>query len=41
MPPGTRRAYRVRAGALGRWAYYCHLRDYKEAGMFREVRVED
>lgn len=39
MPPGTRRAYRVRADALGRWAYHCHLLFHMEAGMFREVRV--
>jgi CopA family copper-resistance protein len=41
MPPGTRRAYRVRADALGRWAYHCHLLFHMEAGMFREVRVEE
>jgi CopA family copper-resistance protein len=41
MPPGTRRAYRVRADALGRWAYHCHLLYHMEAGMFREVRVEE
>lgn len=40
MPPGTRRSYRVRADALGRWAYHCHLFFHMEAGMFREVRVE-
>ena len=39
MPPGTRRTYRVRADALGRWAYHCHLLFHMEAGMFREVRV--
>ena len=39
MPPGTRRSYRVRADALGRWAYHCHLLYHMEAGMFREVRV--
>jgi CopA family copper-resistance protein len=39
MPPGTKRAYRVRADALGRWAYHCHLLFHMEAGMFREVRV--
>ena len=37
MPPGTRRTYRVRADALGRWAYHCHLLFHMEAGMFREV----
>ncbi|MBB3798891.1 copper resistance system multicopper oxidase [Xanthomonas sp. LMG 8993] len=40
MPPGTRRSYRVRADALGRWAYHCHLLYHMEAGMMREVRVE-
>ena len=39
MPPGTRRSYRVRADALGRWAYHCHLLYHMEAGMMREVRV--
>jgi FtsP/CotA-like multicopper oxidase with cupredoxin domain len=39
MPPGTRRAYRVRADALGRWAYHCHLLYHMEAGMMREVQV--
>ncbi len=41
MPPGTKRAYRVRADALGRWAYHCHLLYHMETGMFREVRVEE
>ena len=41
MPPGARRTYRVRADALGRWAYHCHLLFHMEAGMFREVRVEE
>ena len=40
MPPGSKRSYRVRADALGRWAYHCHLLYHMEAGMFREVRVE-
>ncbi len=40
MPPGTKRSYRVRADALGRWAYHCHLLYHMEAGMMREVRVE-
>ncbi|PPU91545.1 copper resistance protein CopA [Xanthomonas populi] len=40
MPPGTRRRYRVRADALGRWAYHCHLLYHMDAGMMREVRVE-
>jgi CopA family copper-resistance protein len=41
MPPGSRRTYRVTANALGRWAYHCHLLFHMEAGMFREVRVEE
>ena len=41
MAPGTKRSYRVRADALGRWAYHCHLLLHMEAGMFREVRVEE
>jgi CopA family copper-resistance protein len=41
MPPGSKRAYRVRADALGRWAYHCHLLYHMEAGMMREVRVEE
>lgn len=41
MPPGSKRSYRVTADALGRWAYHCHLLLHMEAGMFREVRVEE
>lgn len=41
MPPGTRRSYRITADALGRWAYHCHLLFHMEAGMMREVRVEE
>ena len=41
MPPGTRRSVRVRADALGRWAFHCHLLYHMAAGMFREVRVEE
>jgi FtsP/CotA-like multicopper oxidase with cupredoxin domain len=41
MPPGTKRGYRVRADALGRWAYHCHMLYHMEAGMMREVRVEE
>lgn len=41
MPPGSKRSYRVRADALGRWAYHCHLFYHMESGMFREVRVEE
>lgn len=40
MPPGTKRGYRVRADALGHWAYHCHLLYHMEAGMMREVQVE-
>ncbi|MCD9032426.1 copper resistance system multicopper oxidase [Luteimonas sp. Y-2-2-4F] len=40
MPPGTRRGFRVRADAVGRWAFHCHLLYHMEAGMMREVRVE-
>jgi CopA family copper-resistance protein len=41
MPPGTRRSYRVRADALGHWAYHCHLLFHMEAGMMRTVKVEE
>ena len=41
MSPGTRRSYRVRADALGRWAWHCHLLYHMAAGMMREVRVEE
>jgi CopA family copper-resistance protein len=41
MPPGSKRSYRVRADALGAWAYHCHLLYHMEAGMMREVRVEE
>ena len=41
MPPGSRRSYRVTADALGRWAFHCHLLFHMEAGMFREVRVDE
>ena len=41
MPPGSKRSYRVRADALGRWAYHCHLLYHMEAGMMREVRVDE
>jgi len=41
MPPGSRRAYRVKADAPGRWAYHCHLLFHMETGMFREVRVQE
>ncbi len=41
IPPGTRRSYRVRADALGDWAYHCHLLYHMEAGMMRTVRVAE
>lgn len=41
IPPGTRRSYRVRADALGSWAYHCHLLYHMEAGMMRQVRVQE
>jgi CopA family copper-resistance protein len=41
IPPGTRRTYRVRADALGSWAYHCHLLYHMEAGMMRQVLVEE
>ena len=41
MPPGSKRSYRVRADALGSWAYHCHLLYHMEAGMMRQVRVEE
>jgi FtsP/CotA-like multicopper oxidase with cupredoxin domain len=31
----------VRADALGSWAYHCHLIYHMEAGMMRQVRVEE
>jgi FtsP/CotA-like multicopper oxidase with cupredoxin domain len=40
VPTGAKRAYRVSADALGRWAYHCHLLFHMQAGMFREVRVD-
>jgi CopA family copper-resistance protein len=40
MPPASRRSYRVRADALGNWAYHCHLLYHMEAGMMRTVKVE-
>jgi CopA family copper-resistance protein len=41
MPPGSRRSYRVRADALGRWAYHCHLLYHMESGMMRDVEVRE
>lgn len=40
MPPGSRRSYRVRADALGHWAYHCHMLYHMEAGMMRAVEVK-
>ena len=41
LQKGKRYPIRVTADALGRWAYHCHLLFHMEAGMFREVRVEE
>ncbi|MGE3404303.1 MAG: copper resistance system multicopper oxidase [Vicinamibacterales bacterium] len=41
MPPGSRRTFRVTADALGRWAFHCHLLFHMDAGMFREIRVDE
>jgi CopA family copper-resistance protein len=41
IPPGSKRSYRVRADALGHWAYHCHLLYHMEAGMMRQVVVEE
>nr|WP_275129298.1 copper resistance system multicopper oxidase [Steroidobacter cummioxidans] len=38
--PAQKLSYAVTADALGRWAYHCHLLYHMEAGMFREVHVE-
>jgi CopA family copper-resistance protein len=40
VQPGQQLSYRVNANALGRWAFHCHLLYHMEAGMFREVVVE-
>jgi CopA family copper-resistance protein len=40
VQPGKQLSYRVTADALGHWAYHCHLLYHMEAGMFREVSVE-
>jgi FtsP/CotA-like multicopper oxidase with cupredoxin domain len=40
IPGGSRRAFRVTADALGRWAFHCHLLYHMHDGMFREVRVD-
>ena len=41
IQPGTKRSFRVRADALGRWAFHCHLLYHMEAGMFQEMKVEE
>jgi FtsP/CotA-like multicopper oxidase with cupredoxin domain len=41
MPPGSRRSYRVRADALGLWAFHCHLLYPLESGMMRSVEVQE
>ncbi|HWM65373.1 MAG TPA: copper resistance system multicopper oxidase [Steroidobacteraceae bacterium] len=40
VQPGQQLSYGVSASALGRWAFHCHLLYHMEAGMFREVAVE-
>jgi CopA family copper-resistance protein len=40
VQPGQELSYGVTANALGRWAFHCHLLYHMEAGMFREVVVE-
>jgi CopA family copper-resistance protein len=40
VQPGQQVSYGVSANALGRWAFHCHLLYHMEAGMFREVVVE-
>jgi CopA family copper-resistance protein len=39
VQPAQRITYAVKADALGRWAYHCHLLYHMEAGMSREVVV--
>jgi CopA family copper-resistance protein len=41
VQPGQQLSYGVSANALGRWAFHCHLLYHMEAGMFREVAVEN
>jgi CopA family copper-resistance protein len=41
VQPGQQLSYGVTANALGRWAFHCHLLYHMEAGMFREVMVEE
>lgn len=40
VQPGQQLSYGVTANALGRWAFHCHLLYHMEAGMFREVLVD-
>ena len=40
VQPGQQLSYGVTANALGSWAFHCHLLYHMEAGMFREVAVE-
>ena len=40
VQPGQQLSYGVTANALGRWAFHCHLLYHMEAGMFREVVVD-
>jgi FtsP/CotA-like multicopper oxidase with cupredoxin domain len=40
VQPGQQLSYRVSANALGGWAFHCHLLYHMEAGMFREVVVD-
>jgi FtsP/CotA-like multicopper oxidase with cupredoxin domain len=40
VQPSQQLSYGVSANALGRWAFHCHLLYHMEAGMFREVVVE-
>jgi CopA family copper-resistance protein len=39
VQPAQRVSYAVKADAMGRWAYHCHMLYHMEAGMFRELVV--
>jgi FtsP/CotA-like multicopper oxidase with cupredoxin domain len=39
LRPGQKLSYRVTAGALGEWAFHCHLLYHMEAGMLRQITV--
>ncbi len=39
VQPAQRVSFLVSAGALGRWAWHCHLMYHMDLGMFREVVV--